>query len=113
VPDLIQHGKVMRPSLGVQVANVQVSRLLGIDGALILELIADGGAARAGLQPTRRDERGRLVLGDLIIAVDGQQVRSFADLVLLLEQRDVGESVNVTVMRGGKRRDVKVVLQQG
>jgi len=113
VPDLIQHGKVMRPSLGVQVANVQVARQLGIDGALILELIADGGAARAGLQPTRRDERGRLVLGDLIIAVDGQQVRSFADLVLLLEQRDVGESVNVTVMRGGKRRDVKVVLQQG
>ncbi|MEO8601775.1 MAG: trypsin-like peptidase domain-containing protein [bacterium] len=112
VPDLIEHGKVMRPSLGVQVASVQVARQLGITGALILDLVPEGGAARAGLQPTRRDERGRLVLGDVIVAIDGQPVRSSADLVLSLEQRDAGESVTVSVTRGGKQRDVKVVLQQ-
>jgi len=112
VPDLIQHGKVVRPSLGVQVANAQIARQLGVTGALILDVTQDGSAARAGLQPTRRDERGRLVLGDVIVAIDGKPVTSFADLVLLLEQRDIGERVTVSVSRDGKTRDVKVTLQQ-
>ena len=52
------------------------------------------------------------MLGDVIVAIDGQPVRSSADLVLLLEQREVGEKVRVTITRGGKQREVKVVLQQ-
>ncbi|MGD9762733.1 MAG: S1C family serine protease [Candidatus Binatia bacterium] len=112
VPDLIAHGQVMRPTLGVQVANREVSRQLGITGALILEVAPNGGAALAGLQPTRRDERGRLILGDVITAIDGRQVRSSADLLLLLEQREAGETVRVTVSRRGQERDVDVVLQR-
>jgi S1-C subfamily serine protease len=111
VPDLIQHGKLMRPSLGVQVANRQIAEQLGINGALILEVIADSGAERAGLKPTVRDEKGRLVLGDVIVAIDGQPVRNSNDLLLSLEQRDAGDSVKVTVTRDDKQRDVRVVLQ--
>lgn len=109
VPDLIQHGRVMRPTLGIQLASAQITRQLGIRGALILEV--SGRAARAGLQPTRRDERGRLILGDVITAVDGEDVKSSGDVLLLLEQRDVGDSVTLTVSRRGKTRDVKIALQ--
>jgi S1-C subfamily serine protease len=111
VPDLIQHGKLMRPSLGVQVANRQIAEQLGVTGALILDVIPDSGADRAGLKPTVRDEKGRLVLGDVIVAIDGQPVKSSNDLLLSLEQRDAGDTVKVTVTRDDKQRDVRVVLQ--
>ena len=112
VPDLIQHGRVMRPSLGVQVANAQVANQLGITGALILEVTPGSGAERAGLRPTGRDERGRLVLGDVIVALDGKPVRNFGDLLLLLEEHEGGDSVRVTVEHDGGRRDVRVELQR-
>jgi len=111
VPDLIQHGRVIRPALGVQVASAQVAQQLGISGALILDLAPNGGAQRAGLRPTVRDERGNLVLGDVIVAIDGQPVHNSGDLQLILEQHEAGDSVQVTIMRGGKERDVKVTLQ--
>jgi S1-C subfamily serine protease len=112
VPDLIQHGKLMRPTLGVQVANAQVQRQLGLEGALILDLTPNSGAARAGLRPTRRDERGRLILGDVIVAIDDKPVKSSADLLLLLETREPGDQVRVTIARGDAQQDVTVMLQQ-
>jgi S1-C subfamily serine protease len=109
VPDLIQHGRVMRPTLGVQLASAQITRQLGIRGALILDVSAR--AARAGLRPTRRDERGRLVLGDVITAVDGEPVTSPGDVLLLLEQHEAGDVVRLTVSRGDRRREVSIALQ--
>jgi S1-C subfamily serine protease len=113
VPDLIQHGRVIRPSLGVQIASQQVTRQLGITGALILEVLPGSSAERAGLRPTVRDERGRLVLGDVIVAIDGEPIRDFGDLLLVLEQHDAGDAVRVTVRRGDREREVKVTLQAG
>ena len=111
IPDLIQHGRLMRPSLGVQLASAQVARQLGIRGALILDVTPDSAAARAGLRPTRRNGRGQLMLGDVITAIDGQPVASSGDMLLLLEQRDAGDAVKLTVSRGGGTREITVVLQ--
>jgi S1-C subfamily serine protease len=110
VEELIAHGKVRRPQLGVHVAAPQVSRRLGVDGVLVLEVVPGSGAARAGLRPTRRDSRGRIALGDRILAVDGTRVASSHDLVLALERRKKGESVRVTLARGDGRMDVDVTL---
>ncbi len=110
VPDLIQHGRVMRPTLGVQLASTQVTRQLGIRGALILDVTPGSRAERAGLQPTRR-ERGRLVLGDVITAVDGESVDSAGAVLLVLEQREVGDTVKLTLTRGGREREVSITLQ--
>jgi S1-C subfamily serine protease len=112
VPDLIRYGRVMRPSLGVQVANPQITAQLGIAGALVLDVLAGSSAERAGIRPTVRDERGQVVLGDIIVAIDGQPVHNAGDLVLILEQKEAGDAVAVTIERGGKQRDVRIVLQR-
>jgi len=62
------------------------------------------------LRPTRRDRRGRVELGDVIVAVDGQEVKSAADLVLALERHEAGQRVKVTVLRDGRRHEVEAVL---
>jgi S1-C subfamily serine protease len=110
VPELIQHGRVVRPTLGVEVAPDPLVSELGLQGALIVNVVRGSGADRAGLQPTRRDRAGRVELGDLIVALDGKPVTSADDLMLLLETRNPGDRVRVTVERDGRRREVVAVL---
>jgi S1-C subfamily serine protease len=111
VPQIITSGRVTRPGIGVELAQDRIVRDLGLEGALVVD-VADGSAAeRAGLRPTRRDPSGRLVLGDLIVAIDGQPVTNVDDLTLHIEPRQVGETIRVTVERDGRRRDVDVRLQ--
>jgi protease Do-like 1, chloroplastic len=110
IPDLISHGRVVRPSLGVQVAPDGLARQLGLRGALVVDVVDGSGAERAGIRPTRRDRTGRIVLGDVIVAVDGQPIDSASDLLLALERRRVGETVRVTLERDRDRREVEAVL---
>jgi S1-C subfamily serine protease len=110
VADLIEHGRLVRPSLGVSLAPDALSRDLGLEGALIVEIVDGSGAERAGLRPTRRNRLGRVELGDVIVAVEGQPVKSAADLLLLLETRKAGDRVTVTVLRDGRRQDMEAVL---
>ena len=73
-------------------------------------MVAGTGADRAGVQPTRRDESGRVVLGDIIVAIDGEPVANGNDLILLLEKRKPGDRVSVEVQRGAKRQELTVTL---
>jgi S1-C subfamily serine protease len=54
VPELIRHGKVVRPGLGIHEAPDQVARQVGVPGVLILKVDPNGPAAKAGLKPTRQ-----------------------------------------------------------
>ena len=112
VPELIVHGRLVRPSLGVETATERIVANLGIEGALILRVAPGSGAADAGLRPTTRDRFGQVRLGDVIVAIDGQAVTSGHDLVLLLERRQPGETVTVTVDRDGRRQDLEVTLSE-
>lgn len=62
---------------------------MGLDGVLVLEVPAASPAAAAGLRATHRDIFGDIILGDIIIAVDGVHVRNFADLYAALDEHKV------------------------
>jgi S1-C subfamily serine protease len=114
VPELIRSGKIIRPGLGVQLddqINEQVTQRLGVKGVLVVDVVRGGAAAKAGIQPTRRDAEGRLRLGDIITAVDGKKVETPNDLFLILEKYKVGEVVNLTLLRDGKSVQAKVNLE--
>ena len=112
VPQLIRHGKVVRPRLGVVIVQDQVARKLGIDkGALILKVQPDSPAAKAGLRGTTRDpDSGDIKLGDIIVAMDGTAINNSADLNAVLERHQIGDTITLTIEREGKRQDVKVTL---
>jgi S1-C subfamily serine protease len=112
VPQLIgNQGKIVHPGLGVQWAEDQLARRLGVDdGALILKVDPNGPAAKAGLQGTYRDRGGRIRLGDVVVAINGDAVHSGIDAQNALEKYKVGETITVTVERNGERQDVKVQL---
>jgi S1-C subfamily serine protease len=111
VPQLISHGKVVRPRLGVQLAATEVARQLGVEhGALIVKVVPDSPAAKAGLKGTTREDSGKLQLGEVILAIDGKKVENAADVNSILQKHQSGDSVTLSINRDGKEEDVKVTL---
>ncbi len=112
VPQLIAHKRVVRPVLGIHVAEDQLARRAGVaEGALILTIAPGSAAEKAGLQPTQRDANGDLQLGDVIVAIDGKPVSSTRGLHALMEEYKVGDTVRVTVLRNGERVEAQATLQ--
>jgi S1-C subfamily serine protease len=111
VPELIRYGKVIRPGIGVQVAEDQIAEQLGVKGVLVVDVNAGSAAAKAGIRPTRRESSGRVRLGDVIVAIDGTKVESPNDLFLALEKYKVGDAVNLSLLRDGKTVQSKLTLE--
>jgi len=114
VPDLIAHGKVVRPRLGVVPFDGQVSayvtQRLGVEGALLASVPRGSAAAQAGLLATVQ-RAGRIIPGDLIQEIDGKPVKNWSDLLGRLGSYKPGDTVTLRVWRDDNRRDVKVRLQ--
>jgi S1-C subfamily serine protease len=91
-PELEQHGRVRRPFLGV--TTTVVAR-----GARVVEAVAHGPAARAGI---RR--------GDVIVSVAGTRVRDARDVADAILGRSPRERVTIEYLRDRDRRSVEVVL---
>ena len=114
VPELIRHGRVTRPVLGVYLdgqLSTLVTLRLGVQGALIRDVSPGGGAEEAGLRGTRRG-RGSVIPGDIIQEIDGKEVGSVGDLLGRLGSYRPGDTVTLTVWREGETRQVRVRLQQ-
>ena len=111
VPDLIKYGKVKRAVLGVElVRGTEAQDRFNLEGALIMNVIEGKGAEKAGIQGTIRDKRGRISLGDLIVQINDVSVKNNTDLVLALEDYEVGDEVEVQFLRNNKLRKTTVVL---
>ena len=112
VPELIKHGRVIRPGLGIATLSDHVAQRLGQDGVIITRVVTGGAADKAGLQGTKPSPDGHgWVLGDVIVAVDGTAIHKMADLFKVLDAHKVGDTVAVTVENQGEKRQVRVTLQ--
>ncbi len=110
VPQLIAYGKVRRPSLGVELASDQIVRRTRIEGAVVVEVLEGSGADKAGIRSVYRDRRGRVMLGDIIVALNGEKVQTGGELDLLLEKYREGDTVMVSLVNDGKERETRVKL---
>lgn len=113
VPQLILHGKLIRPGLGISIVpETMRDRLIQSDKGLIISHVdARGGAATAGLKGMAQDRFGRVYLGDIILTVDGKEVNNLDDIYQVLESKKIGDKVDVIYVREGKKLSVKVVLK--
>ncbi|KAK9815107.1 hypothetical protein WJX73_007714 [Symbiochloris irregularis] len=110
VQQILEFGKVVRPVLGISIAPPQTLRQLRQDGVLILEVPSGTPAAKAGLQGTFRDATGRLVLGDIIVGLDGRDIKLQRDLFEALDEKRPGDTVTVDLLRDGQRVGKQVTL---
>lgn len=111
VPELIKHGKLIRPGLGVSLVSDSVGKRWGIKGLIIGRVARGGSADHAGLIGLRERAAGRYELGDIVVAVEGKRIETIDDLMDAMEKYKVGDRVNVDVVRNNKRRTVNLTLQ--
>ncbi len=113
VPRLITYGRYVRPALGVS-ANDELSRRLlrslGVEGVLVLRVAPGSPAQRVGIRATQSTVGGSVLLGDVILAVDGNEVTEFSELTEILDGYTIGDTVEVTIWRGGEQIAVSVEL---
>ncbi|BFU95678.1 MAG: Peptidase S1C, HtrA family [Nitrospira sp.] len=111
VPELIKHGKLIRPGLGVSLVPDAMAKRWGVKGLIIGKVSHGGAAEKAGLQGARETSPGRVELGDIITSVDGKTVSTVDDLMDVMETRKVGDRVIVEILRGNRKQQVAVSLQ--
>ena len=125
VPVLIEEGKYPHPWLGISTIdlNASVKNMLvraGMEipvtsGIFVLEAVAGGPAARAGIRGSTRSvqlsRRMRIpVGGDIIVAVDGHEIHSLKDLSLLLEKQiSIGERISITYYRDRREYTITAI----
>jgi S1-C subfamily serine protease len=119
INDLITIGRVRRPSLGIRSLPIgpELAQEMGLAadyGVLIVEVVPGGAAERAGLKGgNQRAYLGNIPVmlgGDLIVAIDGEQIGDQQDLANSMNRHKAGDTVTVTIYRGKRKMDAKVVL---
>jgi S1-C subfamily serine protease len=112
VPQLIKHGKLTRPGLGINILADQTAQQQGIEGVVILGVSPGGAADAAGITGTKPNPGGGgWVIGDVIVKLGDTDIKRSSDLFRALDAHKVGDEVDVVVENDGKKRTVKVTLQ--
>jgi Do/DeqQ family serine protease len=104
--ELQQYGEVRRGSIGyVEVAPLtsQIAEQLGVPdtrGVLVQRMRRDAAAFRAGIEP-----------GDVIVSFNGTPVVDGGELNRMIQDSRIGSTATITVIRDGRRRDLRVPIQ--
>ncbi len=124
ITDILQYGRVRKPDLAIK--GLPLSRLgprliraleLPVsDGVMITAVLPGGSADRAGIRgANERVQVGGYVIpvgGDIITKIDGQEVKQQDDIDHVLNNKNVGDRVQVEVVRGGRRQTLTVQLAE-
>ncbi|MHB1935200.1 MAG: S1C family serine protease [Acidobacteriaceae bacterium] len=117
--DFARYGKVLRPTLGAHYLSIgpDIASQLGlpaVPGVLVERTVAGGPADRAGIhggnQQAYLGNTPIYIGGDLIVAIDGDQVTNDQDIAQIMDGHQAGQTVTVTIYRGQKQMNIKVVL---
>ncbi|MEE8574549.1 MAG: PDZ domain-containing protein, partial [Thermodesulfobacteriota bacterium] len=120
IPLLVEEGRVKRVWLGISGQSIfkKTSKKLKLKdvGVLVADVFEGGPAKKSGIRGATRYQNvgNRLfsVGGDLIINIAGRPIRTMEELNDLLEAMRPGDKIIVTVMRKGKKKELKVTLDE-
>ena len=123
VPELIRTGHYRHPYLGISGTSIgpmmaSLFDLPVVRGALVEQVMPGGPADRAGIRAgTERKQvpgfRDPVILGgDIITAIDGRKITTMDELITYLEDYNVGDTVQLTILRDGQSLEVPVVLAE-
>ena len=117
--DLTRYGRVKRPSLGIvsYAIGPDLAEQMGLAvdyGVLIQKVLPGGAAERAGLKGGNQQayvgNTPIMLGGDLIVAIDGQQIADPQDISAVMDKHQAGDTISVTILRGRRQMTLKLIL---
>ena len=122
IPQLIKTGEYKHAWIGVTSQNIDpdLASVLGLEhakGTLIMTVVKDGPADKAGIRGSSQThiENGieYKVGGDVVIGIDGNEVRKIDDIITYLQrEKNVGDEIILSIIRDGKNMDIIVKLEE-
>lgn len=122
VPILIKEGQYKHPWLGISGVDIDpdlanVLQLKDTRGFLIISIANDSPAENAGLHgasETKEIDGIRYQIGgDVILSVDGKDVRKIDDILIYLQrEKQVGDTINLEILRDGRTTNFELVLKE-
>jgi S1-C subfamily serine protease len=122
VPNLIENGKYHHPWLGISGRDIDpdLAKILKLNdtiGFLVVTVIKDGPAAKAGLLGSSKtlkiDGIEYQIGGDIILSVDGKQVRKIDDILIHLQRaKTVGDEIVLDILRDGRTTKTTITLEE-
>ncbi len=106
VGTLVSHGRIKRGFLGIQSQRVELSEALRSRTGVAQE----SGLLIVGVERGGPAERGGVLIGDVLVALEGHAVQRTDDLLGLLGGERIGQPVTLRVIRGGELREVQVII---
>jgi 2-alkenal reductase len=105
VPTLIARGRAPLPGIGIAPVSPELVERAGLSGVVIYSVARGSPAAQAGLQPLNQRTGD---LGDVIVGVDGRRIETLSTFVAELDRVGINNTAELTVVRNGKERRVRV-----
>ncbi len=110
--DMIIKGEsIQRPVLGVEMLDLIYRRQLRNEG-IYLDTDLEQGVVVVNVQEDSPAEKAKLKKGDIITAIDGNEIKNVASLRYNLYQHKVGDTMDVTFERDGKQQSTKIKLSK-
>merc|ERR1711983_492129 len=113
VESLIQHGKIVRPRIGITYVDSSHTQILGVKyGVIVMDVEPNGPADKAGIKGTRRTPIG-FIIGDVIIKINEDDVENEVDLLKAIEKHKPNDEVDITWKRrygSVKSTEIKTVV---
>ena len=117
--DLLADGKVEHAYLGITGGDVtpEVAKALELsveEGAVVSDALDGGPADKAGIRGSDRevtvDGQSFPAGGDVIVAIDGEPITGMEEVIAVVDSRQAGDTITITVVRDGDRREIEVKL---
>ena len=122
VPSLIENGKYQHPWIGIAGRDIDpdLAKVLNLNdavGFLVITVVENSPAAKAGIHGSNETVQVEGVNypigGDIILSVDGKQVRKIDDILIHLQRaKSVGDEMNLEVLREGRTTNITIVLEE-
>jgi len=118
VPRLIRYGQIDRAGLGISMIEDHiVQRWLEKQypdrrGVLFSDILPKSPAEQAGMRPTRFGPNAELIIGDLIVKINGEEIGETKDFLRVLDGRKAGETLTVSVWRDPEVKNLEIKLRQ-
>ncbi|MBI2643492.1 MAG: trypsin-like peptidase domain-containing protein [Nitrosarchaeum sp.] len=122
VPSLIENGKYHHPWIGISGRDIDpdLAKVLDLKdavGFLVITVVENSPAAKAGIHGSDKTVQVEGVNypigGDIILSVDGKQVRKIDDILIHLQRaKSVGDEMNLEILRDGRTTNITITLEE-
>ncbi|MCH6258035.1 trypsin-like peptidase domain-containing protein [Puniceicoccaceae bacterium K14] len=110
VSQIIEYGQVIQAGIGITIFKDRITQSVGAEGVIINEVYSRSPAEEAGLRGTSMQASGRLSIGDIILSIDGQPMRTQDDMYNLFDSKKIGDEIELIYTRDGIENTVTMPL---